>query len=157
MLQLAKSLCSTFSEQKNYFCHGIKNFLLHCYFIKRSLVIFFHIFESARIIFSFPCRKWLGTTRTVFWTLIGLILQGRGSRRIIRKHKMVSCWVLYLALHYQRQHDDKYNKLLSIKLFLFWIVALEPILAVEMTSCHIWNHMESICKRGPFRLKAQIG
>ena len=121
------------------------------FFLKRSLVIFIGCIWVCEI-FSFPCRKWQGTIRTVSWTLIGLILQERGSRRIIRKHKMVNCWVCTSSC-IMTDNMMLSNQICRTVLVILLTVALLLIVSSEMTSCQ----SEIKCKRGSFRLKTQIG
>jgi len=93
-------------------------------FLSKGVWLFCWIDSSPRITFSFPCRKWQGSKGRVFWILTSLTLLGRGSRRIIKKHKMVSYWVYTSSWITDRQHDDmKENIVLVCSLsycLLFW-------------------------------------
>ena len=122
------------------------------FFLKGVWLFLFDVFEYVRLIFSFPCRKWQGTIRTVSWTLIGLILQERGSRRIIRKHKMVNCWVCTSSC-IMTDNMMINNQICRTVLVILLTVALALIVSSEMTSIQ----SEIKCKRGSFRLKTQIG
>lgn len=92
--------------------HEIRSFLVNL-FCRKGVWLFPWIDSSLRIIFSSRCRKWQRSKSRVLWTLTGLILPGRGSRRITKKHKMVSYWVYASFCITDRQHNDIKENIVS--------------------------------------------